>query len=64
MTNVETEIVEIMKVYHKQAARGEMGTAGGLEHMGDVWSLFLKWERRILAAESPAPAAPPQEREG
>jgi len=34
-----------MQTYHEQEAspRG-VGTPGGLEHMGDVWSLFWQWE--------------------
>ena len=39
------EILKIMKTYHEQDEEGEIGTPGGLEHMGDVWKLFLKWER-------------------
>ena len=39
------EIMAIMRTYHEQeeSPRG-IGTPGGLEHMGDVWNLFLKWE--------------------
>lgn len=42
------EILSIMQTYHEQEAspRG-VGTPGGLEHMGDVWSLFSKWERML-----------------
>jgi hypothetical protein len=39
-----------MRVYREQeASRNGVGTPGGLEHMGDVWSLFLKWEQVLLA---------------
>jgi hypothetical protein len=39
------EILAIMKTYHEQekSAFG-VDTPGGLEHMGDVWKLFSKWE--------------------
>lgn len=38
-------ILSIMDTYHQQEAsdRG-VDTPGGLEHMGDVWGLFLEWE--------------------
>ena len=51
MKQVCEEIIEIMAIYHEQEDAGDLGTPGGLEHMGDVWSLFRKWER-ILAADS------------
>ena len=38
------EIMRIMKVYREQEAKGYVDTPGGLEHMGDVWILFRKWE--------------------
>lgn len=39
------EILAIMKTYHEQEARPSgVGTPGGLEHIGDVWKLFSKWE--------------------
>jgi len=47
-TQIRDEIIDIMKVYHEQEARGSVDTPGGLEHMGDVWSLFRKWERLAL----------------
>jgi hypothetical protein len=34
------KILDIMKTYHEQEARGGIDTPGGLEHMGDVWRLF------------------------
>jgi len=44
---VAAEIMEIMKVYHEQEAEGMVDTPGGLEHMGDVWSLLERWEGYI-----------------
>jgi hypothetical protein len=43
-----SEIMEIMATYHEQekTAYG-VDTPGGLEHMGDVWALFSKWERML-----------------
>lgn len=35
---------------------GSDGTSGGLEHMGDVWTLLLNWER-ILRTEDAALSA-------
>lgn len=46
------EILEIMATYHEQAAAGSVDTPGGLEHMGDVWKLFSKWERRLHETSS------------
>lgn len=44
--DVITEILAIMDTYHEQEARPEgIGTPGGLEHMGDVWSMFMNWEQ-------------------
>lgn len=46
------EILKIMQTYHEQEATAYgVDTPGGLEHMGDVWHLFLKWEKAILAAK-------------
>lgn len=45
---VTDEILSIMKVYHQQEAKGNIDTPGGFEHMGDVWSRFLIWERLLL----------------
>ena len=39
-----TELLEIMDTYHQQDEAGCVDTPGGLEHMGDVWRLFKKWE--------------------
>lgn len=47
-TEVCQEILDIMKIYHEQDARGSVDTPGGLEHMGDVWSLLKQWERKLL----------------
>lgn len=45
------EILDITCVYHEQAATSYgVDTPGGLEHMGDVWALFLKWERALQQA--------------
>ena len=43
------EILEIMETYNEQeqSLKG-IGTPGGLEHMGDVWSLFMKWEKILI----------------
>lgn len=39
------ELLEIMDVYHEQDnSKNGVGTPGGLEHMGDVWRLLLRWE--------------------
>jgi hypothetical protein len=44
------EILRIMRTYHEQEASSfGVDTPGGLEHMGDVWSLFLRWEQELLA---------------
>lgn len=44
------EIIEIMKTHDEQMdAHGYVDTPGGLEHMGDVWSLLSKWRDRLLA---------------
>lgn len=37
-----------METYHEQSASpGGVDTPGGLEHIGDVWSLFLDWETML-----------------
>jgi hypothetical protein len=42
------EILEIMATYHEQeASPSGVDTPGGLEHMGDVWRLFAKWEKML-----------------
>ena len=38
------EIQEIMADYREQESAGGVDTPGGLEHMGDVWRLFRKWD--------------------
>lgn len=44
-TKIINEIMQIVDTYHEQEVRPEgIGTPGGLEHMGDVWGLFMKWE--------------------
>lgn len=53
MEAVCNHIVRIMKTYHEQEARPEgVGTPGGLEHMGDVWSLLSKWEDALTTPEA------------
>jgi len=42
-TAICAEILEIVADYRS----GECDTPGGLEHMGDVWRLFGKWERML-----------------
>lgn len=45
---IAKELQEIMTVYHEQcASKSGLGTPGGLEHMGDVWSKFLEWEELL-----------------
>ncbi len=42
------EILRIMETYHEQEESADgVGTPGGLEHMGDVWKLFSKWEKML-----------------
>lgn len=48
------ELLEIMAVYHQQEDRGSIDTPGGLEHMGDVWDLFSKWESMALEGSEAA----------
>ena len=47
------EIMAIMRTYHEQeeSSRG-IDTPGGLEHMGDVWKLFLKWEDMLAVKKT------------
>lgn len=45
------ELLEIMDTYHEQESRGDIGTPGGLEHMGDVWRLLLRWEEIARASQ-------------
>lgn len=52
VVEVGNEILTIMKIYHEQEKSSYgVDTPGGLEHMGDVWSLFLKWERLLARLE-------------
>lgn len=51
MESVRDEILEIMRVYHEQESEGDIGTPGGLEHMGDVWRLLLRWELLLKQKE-------------
>lgn len=46
------EIQEIMRTYDEQMERnnGYVDTPGGLEHMGDVWSLLERWRTALVAA--------------
>lgn len=44
------EIQQIMATYRKQEAEGRVDTPGGLEHMGDVWSLLAEWDIAINSA--------------
>lgn len=44
------EIQAIMATYRKQEAAGGVDTPGGLEHMGDVWRLFRKWDEELANA--------------
>ena len=47
------EILRIMATYHEQEDGPDgVDTPGGLEHMGDVWHLFLKWEGALLHAKA------------
>lgn len=57
------EISEIMGTYHEQEkSKYGVDTPGGLQHMGDVWGLFAKWEKAIDAARAPdKPAEPARE---
>lgn len=50
MEKVCNKILDIMETYHEQE-KEPMGvrTPGGLEHMGDVWMLFRKWEEELKA---------------
>lgn len=42
-----SEIQAITATYREQAASGNVDTPGGLEHMGDVWSLLRKWDAAL-----------------
>lgn len=43
------QILAIMATYHEQDEAGGVDTPGGLEHMGDVWRLFFRWEAMLKA---------------
>lgn len=52
------DILDIMATYDEQMAENAcVDTPGGLEHMGDVWSLFAQW-RRLLLPPAPGDVAP------
>ena len=52
-TKVCNEILEIAATYHEQMEeRGHIDTPGGIEHLGDVWRLILKWEDMLKKAEA------------
>jgi len=49
---IANKIIEIMTEYRRQEEEnGYVDTPGGLEHMGDVWSLLSSWERRLTHAK-------------
>jgi hypothetical protein len=50
-----SEIQRIMRVYREQEEVGELGTPGGLEHMGDVWRLLGKWDAMLAAPRTEEP---------
>lgn len=45
-----SEILEIMRAYREQEARGGIDTPGGFEHMGDVWRRLRKWDSMLQDA--------------
>ena len=51
-------ILKIMGTYHDQERDGDVGTPGGLEHMGDVWRLFEQWESLLQQQNSSAEGMP------
>jgi len=54
------EILSIMRTYHEQASTPfGIDTPGGLEHMGDVWKLFHRWENMLIT--QPGPLRTPKE---
>lgn len=59
MIEVCEEIRQIMETYRYQEARfGDIGTPGGLEHMGDVWRKLRRWDDLLNATipDHPTPA--------
>jgi hypothetical protein len=56
-SHVCTEIQDIMQTYREQeVSEYGLGTPGGLEHMGDVWSLLRRWDDEIRKAREAASA--------
>lgn len=55
---ITSQIQSIMATYREQQ-KSPFGvdSPGGLQHMGDVWNLFAKWET-ALAASPDQPAEP------
>lgn len=53
---IASEILRIMATYHEQENAGGVDTPGGLEHIGDVWRLFKKWESMLLAPPTASPS--------
>lgn len=50
-TQVCTEILRIMSIYHEQMNKnGYVDTPGGLENMGDVWDQLKDWEDQLKHA--------------
>lgn len=48
MKAVCAEITEIMAEHDRQMdERGYVDTPGGLEHMGDVWTLLDRWRNEL-----------------
>lgn len=63
LLKVGNEIQSIMETYREQDARPEgVGTPGGLEHMGDVWRLFRKWDEALAKLRSPNPGQDAEEK--
>lgn len=62
---IAADVLRIFAEYLDQQNAGNVDSPGGLEHMGDVWSLFWKWntlltdeakviaERRERSARNP-----------
>lgn len=44
---IADEIMAIMEEYRRQEAAGYVDTPGGLEHMGDVWTLLAGWDESL-----------------
>jgi len=52
MVAICEEILDIMETYDRQMERrGWVDTPGGLEHMGDVWSMLNGWRDALKAKE-------------